>query len=323
MSPFPVNSDPTDSIPTQPYAVVGNPIGHSLSPRIHQAFAEQTGHNISYEALELPSAEFSSGAEQFFADGGRGLNVTVPFKQDAFGWVTEHDPLALAAQAVNTIVPLEPGYRGYNTDGLGLLEDLTSNLGLRLSGMRILLLGAGGAAQGVMEPLLASGAQSLTVANRTFDKASRLVGRFSASAERAGVSLQALELSGVGTNVDTEVDTTVKTNEGLAYHLVINATAGSIAGVGDLVSANSLSGAVCYDMMYGPNTAFCDFAQASGASSCFDGLGMLVEQAAAAFQLWRGAVVDTAPILEQLRSEGLARPLPEPFASSAAGFEAT
>lgn len=302
------------SVPTQPYAVVGNPIGHSLSPRIHQAFAEQTGHNMSYEALELPPTEFSSGAERFFAHGGCGLNVTVPFKQDAFAWVTEHDALALAAQAVNTIVPLDSGYRGYNTDGLGLLADLTNNLGLRLSGMRILLLGAGGAAQGVMEPLLVSGAQSLTVANRTFDKASRLVGRFSASAERAGVSLQALALSGVGDNMEER--------DGPSFHLVINATAGSIAGVGDLVSADSLSGAVCYDMMYGPNTAFCDYAQASGASSSVDGLGMLVEQAAAAFELWRGAVVDTAPILEQLRSEGLARPLPAPFASPAVGLEA-
>ncbi len=300
-----------DTVPTQPYAVVGNPIGHSLSPRIHQAFAEQTGHNMSYEALELPPDEFSSGVERFFADGGCGLNVTVPFKRDAFAWVTEHDALALAAQAVNTIVPLDSGYCGYNTDGLGLLTDLTSNLGLQLSGMRVLLLGAGGAAQGVMEPLLASGVQSLTLANRTYDTASRLVGRFSASADRAGVSLQALALSSVGSNADPD------------FHLVINATAGSIAGVGDLVAADSLSGAVCYDMMYGPNTAFCEFAQASGASSCVDGLGMLVEQAAAAFQLWRGAVADTAPILEQLRSEGLARPLPDPFVGPVAGLEAT
>lgn len=300
--------------PTQPYAVVGNPIGHSLSPRIHQAFAEQTGHNMSYEALALPPTEFRSGVERFFADGGCGLNVTVPFKQDAFGWVTEHDALALAAQAVNTIVPLDSGYRGYNTDGLGLLTDLTSNLGLGLSDTRILLLGAGGAAQGVMEPLLASGAQSLTVANRTYNKASHLVGRFNVSAERAGVSLQALALSDVGT--DSEA------GAGPHFDLVINATAGSIAGVGDLVSANSLSGAVCYDMMYGPNTAFCEFAQDSGASSCVDGLGMLVEQAAAAFQLWRGAVPDTAPILEQLRTEGLARPLPATFAGPAAGLVA-
>ena len=282
------------------YAVVGNPVGHSLSPRIHQAFAKQANQHMSYEALELPVAQFNVGVERFFANGGCGLNVTVPFKQDAYAWVTEHDALAQSAQAVNTIVPVASGYCGYNTDGLGLLGDLTNNLGLALPGMRILLLGAGGAAQGVMEPLLASGAQSLTLANRTYSKAAQLVQRFTRSAETAGVRLQALTLAQVATD----------------YHLVINATAGSIAGVGDLVSADSLADSVCYDMMYGPSTAFCDFAQDSGASACVDGLGMLVEQAAAAFQLWREVSVDTAPILNELRSQGLARALPKHFEAS-------
>lgn len=281
------------------YAVVGNPIGHSLSPRIHQAFAKQASQHMSYEALELPVAQFDAGVEKFFASGGGGLNVTVPFKQDAYAWVTEHDPLAEAAQAVNTIVPTATGYCGYNTDGQGLLVDLTRNLNLELANARILLLGAGGAAQGVIAPLLDSGAQSLTLANRTAAKAERLAARFAPSAQQAGVQLQMLTLAQAGAD----------------YDLVINATAGSIAGVGDLVSAKSLAGAVCYDMMYGPSTAFCEFAQASNARASLDGLGMLVEQAAAAFQLWRKAEVDTGPILTQLRGAGLARALPESFAS--------
>lgn len=284
------------------YAVVGNPVAHSLSPRIHQAFAKQASQHMSYHALELPPSGFVAGVEQFFAAGGCGLNVTVPFKRQAYAWVTEHDALALTAAAVNTIVPTASGFCGYNTDGLGLLADLTGNLGLALSGMHILLLGAGGAAQGVLQPLLASGAQSVTLANRTEDKAQQLARRFAASAEQAGVQLQAVAL----------------VQAGLDYHLVINATAGSIAGVGNLVPAASLKGAVCYDMMYGPSTAFCDFAEASGASGSVDGLGMLVEQAAAAFQLWRGVSVATAPILKELRNQGLARGLPPQYEPSVA-----
>ena len=278
---------------TDRYAVVGHPISHSLSPRIHQAFAQQTQQAMAYTTLELPLDGFAVGAESFFAQGGCGLNVTIPFKQDAHAWVTELDHLATAAAAVNTIVPTPTGFRGCNTDGIGLLADLTQNLGLRLAGSRVLLLGAGGAAQGVMEPLLAAQVQQLTLANRTLPKAAGLVQRFAQRAVEAEVSLQASALDQVEPG----------------YDLVINATAGSIAGVGDLVPAATLQEAFCYDMMYGPETAFCEFAQASGARAVVDGLGMLVEQAAAAFTLWREVPVHTQAILAELREQGLARAL--------------
>lgn len=276
------------------YAVVGNPVAHSLSPQIHRAFAEQTNQAMTYTKLELPLAGFVSGVENFFAEGGCGLNVTVPFKQEAYAWVTELDALAEAAAAVNTIVPTGAGFRGCNTDGLGLLADLSQNLGQDLPGARVLLLGAGGAAQGVIEPLLSAGVGILTLANRTEPKAAALAQRFAQRAADAGALLQARSLDALAPG----------------YDLVINATAGSIAGVGDLVSPEVLADTLCYDMMYGPQTAFCEFAQHSGAGVVVDGLGMLVEQAAAAFRLWRGGEVTTSEILADLRSQGLARALP-------------
>lgn len=295
-----IDTTDTDTY-TDTYAVVGHPVGHSLSPRIHQAFARQTNQPMSYRALELPLSGFAEGVERFFAEGGCGLNVTVPFKQEAHAWVSELDTLAQAAAAVNTILPTKSGFLGCNTDGLGLLADLTDNLGLVLPGMRVLLLGAGGAAQGVIEPMMGAGVSSLTLANRTLPKAAALVQRFASRASQAGVLLESVSLEKVAAG----------------YDLVINATAGSIAGVGDLVPAESLEGTLCYDMMYGPNTAFCDFAEASGASGCVDGLGMLVEQAAAAFQLWRGVAVETESILAELRGQSLARPLPLQFRNAA------
>jgi shikimate dehydrogenase len=267
------------------YAVIGNPVEHSLSPRIHAAFAAQTGQELEYGRLLAPLDGFIEVAGKFFAEGGRGLNVTVPFKAEAHAWMEEVDPLARMAGAVNTI-NWEAGRRvGYNTDGLGLLRDLTANQGETLRGARILLIGAGGAASGVVGPLLDAAPREIVVANRTPARARELVGRFPEATARGDLRAAAFgEVQG-------------------AFDVVINATsaglAGSVAGVDPAVTA----GAFCYDMFYGRSTAFCVWAGMSGARRVADGIGMLVEQAAEAFRIWRGIRPDTAPVLADLRAE--------------------
>ena len=264
---------------TDRYAVIGNPVAHSLSPRIHAAFAEASGEDIRYGKLEAPVAGFAAAAAAFFANGGKGLNVTLPFKLDAWRWVDSHDEAAAASGAVNTIASAGRGaWRGCNTDGVGLVNDLAGNLGWRLHGARTLLLGAGGAVQGVVGPLRAAGAADLTIANRTRAKAERL-------AERFGVR-------GCGLN-----------EAGGSWDVVINGTSASIAGTGELVAPAVVAGSRCYDMFYslGGATPFCAWAAAHGALATSDGLGMLVEQAAAAFFLWRGVRPATSGIGQSLR----------------------
>ncbi len=275
------------------YAVVGNPVQHSLSPQIHQAFAVQTGQQLDYSRLLVPVDRFVTDVAAFFAAGGAGLNVTIPFKTQAFAWVDQLDAAATVAGAVNTIVRQANGFQGCNTDGIGLTTDLTQNLKVPLVASRVLLLGAGGAAQGVVAPLLAAGVEQLVIANRTSIKAQQLVAKFAATTQLQGATLTAAPLAKPGSGFD----------------VVINATAASIGGTGNIVPSAALAGANCYDMMYGPNTPFCVNAQQAGALACYDGLGMLVEQAAAAFSLWRGCTPATAPVLQQLREQGLGRPL--------------
>ena len=261
------------------YAVVGNPVAHSLSPEIHHAFAEQTGQRLRYEMLWAPHDGFRQAAEGFFAGGGRGLNVTLPFKGEAFGWVAVARAAASRSGAVNTICLEEGATAGYNTDGEGLVSDLGA-LGIELPGRRLLLLGAGGAVQGVVPALVAAGAARVVVANRTAARAEALAARYPAAV--ASAPLHALEPG---------------------FDVVINGTSAGLQGQGALIDSRIARGTACYDMLYARDgdTPFCRWAKAAGAASVADGLGMLVEQAGAAFAIWRGVRPDTREVLRRLR----------------------
>jgi len=266
---------------TDSYAVFGNPIAHSKSPLIHAAFAHQTGQDMVYSAMLVPLDGFREAVSAFRAQGGCGANVTVPFKEQAYALATRHTPRALAAGAVNTLKFEADGLLGDNTDGAGLVHDLVANLGFSLAGQRILLMGAGGAARGVILPLLEQQPASLFIVNRTADKAIALAQSFGDQRNLSGGGYAALS----GT-----------------FDLVINATAASLAGdlpplPEDVFAPNALA----YDMMYGKDTPFLAFARTHGARTA-DGLGMLVEQAAEAFYVWRGVRPDTASVMQMLRS---------------------
>ena len=261
------------------YAVFGHPIAHSKSPQIHAAFARQTGQDMTYEAILAPLDGFAESVAAFIAAGGRGANVTVPFKEAAFRLADRLSPRAQRAGAVNTLSFDADGILGDNTDGAGLVADLTRNLHRTIAGKRVLLLGAGGAARGVVEPLLDQQPAALVIANRTVSRAQEL-------AELFGHGVIASGFSGIGSPFD----------------LVINATSASLAGeLPPLSPAIFTADTLAYDMMYGRDTPFLGFARSHGAATA-DGLGMLVEQAAEAFSLWRGVRPDTAPVIASLRA---------------------
>jgi shikimate dehydrogenase len=265
------------------YGVFGNPIAHSKSPLIHRLFAAQTGQSLSYEPLLAPLEDFDGFARAFFVNG-RGANVTVPFKEQAFALADQLTARAQRAGAVNTLMQLDDGrLLGDNTDGAGLVRDLTVNAGLSLTGKRILLLGAGGAVRGVLEPLLAERPAALVVANRTVAKAEQLAREFA--------DLGPIMASGFDW-LDEPVD------------LIINGTSASLAGDVPPIAASLIQPGhtLCYDMMYAKQaTAFNAWAAAQGAAQTLDGLGMLVEQAAEAFTLWRGVRPQSTPVLAHLR----------------------
>lgn len=265
------------------YAVVGNPIAHSKSPLIHRMFAEQTGEQLSYEALLAPLDDFAGTVRRFLRDG-LGVNVTVPFKEQAWELADSRTPAAELAGAVNTLKRLEDGrLLGDNTDGKGLVRDIQHNAGFDLVGKRILLVGAGGAARGVIQPLLEAGPAQLCVVNRTVEKAEQLAMLFR---EQGPISAAGFDW------IEESVD------------LIINATSASLGGQLPPLSPNLISPGHtwCYDMMYASDaTVFNRWAAQQGAARCIDGLGMLVEQAAEAFLLWRGVRPDTAPVLAALR----------------------
>ena len=269
------------------YAVIGNPIAHSKSPFIHRAFAQQTGEALSYEAILGPEQGFADTVRAFVASGGKGMNVTVPFKLDAFDLAEHLTPRAPAAGAVNTLVFRLDGIHGDNTDGVGLMRDLEVNVDCPPAGKRVLLLGAGGAARGVLQPLLAARPAQVTIANRTAPRAEELAARFAPAAPARAVR---------GGSFD-----------GLAgerFDIVINATSASLAkAVPPLPAGVYADGALAYDLMYAATpTAFLQAAAAAGAARTADGLGMLVEQAAESFLIWRGVRPATAPVLAQLRA---------------------
>ncbi len=270
---------------TDLYAVAGNPIAHSKSPVIHNAFARQTEQDLLYKALLMPLGQFAAKADKFFTHGGSGLNVTVPFKEDAFRFATTHTPRALRAQAVNTLKKMPDGsIQADNTDGVGLVRDLTLNHQVSLAGKRILLLGAGGAVRGVLQPLLEQQPAELVIANRTVSKAEQLAADF---ADLGKVSASSFEgVSG-------------------AFDLIINGTSASLGGeLPPLPLTVFKDGTVTYDMMYGAGrTVFNQWAHEQGVTTTIDGLGMLVEQAAEAFYVWRGVRPDTAVVIDMLRRE--------------------
>ncbi|MEO1767017.1 shikimate dehydrogenase [Thiobacter aerophilum] len=265
---------------TDRYAVFGNPIAHSLSPRIHAAFARQTGQDMVYEARLAPLNGFIDALEAFRAEGGKGANVTVPFKVDAFHYAQTLSERARLAQAVNTLKFEGEHILGDNTDGAGLVRDITANLGLGIRAKHVLLLGAGGAARGVILPLLQEGPARLFIANRTPEKATALAAQFGALGPVTGGGFDAI----TG-----------------AFDIVINATSTGLSDeMPPLPGRVFAPGALAYDMMYGKETPFMAFARAQRAR-VVDGLGMLVEQAAESFFWWRGVRPETAPVIAQLR----------------------
>jgi len=265
------------------YCVIGNPIGHSKSPAIHAAFARQTGQAIDYQRCLAPLDAFGATLQQLIADGYRGANVTVPFKLDAAALCTTLSARAQAAGAVNTLLFANGIIGGDNTDGAGLVCDIVRNAGFDIGGKRILLLGAGGAARGAILPLLEQQPRELVIANRSGATAEALVARFAAP----GRSLSACQFA--------ELDG--------PFELVVNATSASLSGAIPPVPAIVFStSTLALDMMYGNQpTPFMDFASGHGATPR-DGLGMLVEQAAEAFALWRGIRPETAMILTTMRA---------------------
>ncbi len=263
------------------YAVFGNPIEHSKSPMIHTAFAEQTQQAMEYKKQLVAIDGFKQAARDFFAAGGRGLNITVPFKLEAFEFADVLTERAQQAQAVNTLSLTDQGIEGDNTDGYGLINDITSTLNWPVHNRRVLILGAGGAVRGILHPLLNERPSEVVIANRTLSRAEELA------------SISPLVSASEFETLDGSFD------------LIINGTSASLAGdlppmPNSVVNANTQ----CYDMMYGQNpTVFMRWAMELGAAQVADGLGMLVGQAAESFYRWRGVRPEVAPIIQQVRAK--------------------
>src|SRR5882672_341764 len=264
------------------YAIVGHPVGHSWSPFILGMFSKQTGHAVTYRMLDLPPERFRSGAIEFFTTGGKGLNVTIPHKQAAAELVNQLSPAAERAHAVNTICMKGSELVGDNTDGAGLLRDLSQNIGFVLAGKSVLILGAGGATRGILQPLMAANPSVVLIANRTQSKGEALARIFK--------DLGTVRAVGLDRIPDT------------AFDLVINATSASLTGDTFPIPKETVSPAtLCYDMSYGKgDTPFTAWAKGVGASQAVKGWGMLIEQAAESFQIWRGVRPDTRPVLQAL-----------------------
>jgi shikimate dehydrogenase len=272
-------------VTTDRYAVIGNPVAHSKSPLIHAAFASATGQALTYERLSAPLDGFVAAAQRFAAEGGKGLNVTSPFKMEAFALAQEKSIRAKSAGACNTLAWRGAHWYGDNTDGAGLLRDLTHNLGEIIAGRDVLVLGAGGAARGILQPLLAQAPRRLVIANRTYAKAAALAAQYAANGAIVAVKTAALA--------------------GERFDVVINATS---VGLGAPVPRELwpttlfAPASLAYDLVYANETTpFLHWAREKGAAKTADGLGMLVEQAAESFVLWRGVRPDTASVFALMR----------------------
>ena len=280
-------ADPFEFAAPERYCVMGNPVAHSKSPRIHTQFAHQQRHRVEYTAIQVDVGGFPQAVEQFRAAGGKGLNVTVPFKLDAFRLVDHMSERARIAGAVNTIKFEADGRLfGDNTDGAGLVRDLETNLDTELRGKQVLLLGAGGAVRGVLAPLLKQRPARVMIANRTVSKAKELARVFETHGTVAASSYETLR--------------------GQRFDIVINGTSASLHGeLPPLPDTLLARDALAYDMMYGDKpTPFMDWALLHGAGKAVDGLGMLVEQAAESYFVWRGVRPQTRPVIEMLRRAG-------------------
>lgn len=267
------------------YAVIGYPVAHSWSPFIHGMFAKQAGHALSYTRMEVAPAELNDKVDAFFASGGKGLNVTLPHKQAACLLARQRTPRAEIAGAVNTLVAGPDGLFGDNTDGVGLVRDLTANLGFAIANTRILLLGAGGAARGVLGALLGVGPEYLEIANRSEDRATELAREFATLGHIHGCGFTSITPAGT-------------------FDLVLNATSASLQDTIPPIPPGVIGPTtLCYDMAYGKgDTAFTRWSKSAGAGRAETGWGMLVEQAAESFDLWRGVRPDTKLVLEAIRS---------------------
>ena len=280
---------------TDRYAVIGNPIAHSKSPLIHLMFAEQTGQDISYEAIKAPLDGFAATVERLRKEGYKGCNVTVPFKFEAFrisnnvsNEVIDAVDSSHEADAINTLDFRNNEITGYNTDGTGLVNDIQQNINIPLKNKRILLIGAGGAAAGVLHPLLESSRAQLVIYNRTLEKATSLKKTVEQHANFRHFSVKAIAFGKLGKE---------------QFDVVINATSAGLTNSEiPLPETIFAPGALAYDMMYGRETPFMKFAHEHGAAIVSDGLGMLVEQAAEAFYIWRGVRPATAPVIAALRN---------------------
>jgi shikimate dehydrogenase len=273
---------------TDRYAVIGNPVEHSLSPVIHAEFARATGQDVAYDRLLAPLDGFGAAVRGFREQDGKGLNVTLPFKREAWTLADKRSPGALEAGAVNTLKFEDGRCFGDNTDGIGLTRDLKDNLGCPVRGRRVLLMGAGGAVYGVMGPLLRELPERVVVANRTLDKAVALVAHFD--------RLQKFAARGVSARPYGEL-------AGAHFDIVINATSAGLADVMPPLPRDVFApGAMAYEMVYGRMTPFMKFAADQGARMS-DGFGMLVEQAAESFFIWRGVRPATQPVIRLLRQK--------------------
>jgi shikimate dehydrogenase len=266
------------------YAVFGNPIEHSKSPDIHAAFAKSTGENIIYKKQKINIGFFDRAASEFFKSGGKGLNITVPFKLDAYNFSEKITRRAKIAGAVNTLSLRNDGkIVGDTTDGIGISHDIINNLGWEINGKKVLILGAGGAVRGILQPILELLPQHLVIANRTIKKAEALSENFAEMGHIVGCDFEMLS--------------------GQKFDVVINGTSATLTNkILSLPNGLFKKNAVCYDMAYGTeHSAFLEWAKKNGALEISDGLGMLVEQAAESFYIWRGIRPDTAKVISMLK----------------------
>lgn len=270
---------------TDLYAVFGNPINHSKSPAIHRQFADQTSQDMNYSKQLVDEGQFEAAAKAFFEQGGKGLNITVPFKLDAYRFANKLSPRAERAGAVNTLAILSDGQiLGDNTDGIGMVHDM-HNLGWQIEGKRVLILGAGGAVRGVLQPLLAENPAEVVIVNRTFTKADELAKSFHDLGNIKALTYEKLAEE--------------------SFDIVVNGTSASLQGeLPPLPNGLLAPDASCYDMMYGATpTPFLHWASEQGAARTADGLGMLVGQAAEAFYLWRSERPEVTSVITQLRRQ--------------------
>lgn len=273
---------------TDRYAVIGNPVAHSKSPLIHAAFARQTAQDMHYEKILAPLQGFAATLQTLVEAGYRGANVTVPFKLEAYRLAQRLSERAMDAGAVNTLIFHEGEIIGDNTDGIGLVRDVQQNIGCSFQGSRVLLIGAGGAAEGVLHPVLEQQPQLLVISNRTLDKALQMVKKVEQQGDFRYVSVNAHAFDDL---------------PGQSFDIVINATSSGLTDSELPLPPDIFApGALAYDLMYGRETPFMAFARCHGAASVADGLGMLVEQAAESFFQWRRVMPATSPVITQLRA---------------------